>query len=45
MQNVFPKLSRTPGSVRWPGPGLGQHNQEVLAGILGMTEEEMAEAQ
>jgi formyl-CoA transferase len=45
MQNVFPKLSRTPGSVRWPGPELGQHNQEVLAGILGMTEEEMAEAQ
>lgn len=31
MQNAFPKLSDTPGAVRWPGPGLGQHTDEVLA--------------
>lgn len=33
MQNVFPRLSRTRGSVRWPGPELGAHTAEVLAGI------------
>ncbi|WP_293901226.1 CoA transferase [Phenylobacterium sp.] len=31
MQNAFPKLSATPGRVRWPGPTLGQHTDEVLA--------------
>jgi formyl-CoA transferase len=35
MQNVFPKLSETPGNVRWTGPGLGAHTQEVLADLLG----------
>lgn len=43
MQNVAPKLSATPGSVRMAGPELGQHNQEVYAGILGRTPEQMAE--
>lgn len=33
MQNVFPRLSRTTGTVRWPGPALGQHTEEVLAEI------------
>ncbi|WP_028278898.1 CaiB/BaiF CoA-transferase family protein [Arthrobacter sp. H5] len=33
MQNVFPRLSRTTGTVRWPGPELGQHTEEVLAEI------------
>lgn len=31
MQNVFPRLSRTPGQVKWAGPALGQHTDEVLA--------------
>ena len=26
-----PRLSRTPAHVRWPGPRLGQHTDEVLA--------------
>jgi formyl-CoA transferase len=39
MQNVAPKLSRTPGSVRWPGPELGEHNDEIFRGVLGMSEE------
>jgi formyl-CoA transferase len=30
MQNAFPKLSRTPCRVRWPGPALGAHTDEVL---------------
>lgn len=33
MQNVFPRLSRTGGTVRWPGPELGAHTAEVLARI------------
>jgi len=33
MQDVFPRLSRTRGTVRWPGPELGAHTEEVLAGI------------
>jgi len=30
MQNAFPRLSETPGSVRWPGAALGAHTREVL---------------
>jgi formyl-CoA transferase len=30
MQNVMPRMSRTPGSVRWAGPRLGEHNEEIL---------------
>ena len=37
MQNAFPKLSETPGSVRWPGPILGEHTNKVLA-EMGLTE-------
>lgn len=36
MQNVFPKLSETPGSVRHPGPELGEHNKNVYRGLLGL---------
>ena len=33
MQNAFPRLSETPGGVRWPGPALGEHTREVLEGL------------
>jgi formyl-CoA transferase len=36
MQNVFPKLSLTPGSVRHAGPELGEHNNQVFADVLGL---------
>lgn len=36
MQNAFPKLSDTPGKVRWPGPTLGQHTDEVLGALPGV---------
>ena len=36
MQNVVPKLSATPGSIDWSGPTLGEHNDEVFGGILGL---------
>jgi formyl-CoA transferase len=43
MQNVFPKLSRTPGKVRWPGPTLGQHTDEVLGARAGCSAERLVE--
>ncbi|MCC7258557.1 MAG: CoA transferase [Gammaproteobacteria bacterium] len=45
MQNVAPKLSATPGSVRSPAPDLGQHNREVYQGLLGYSDERFAELQ
>jgi len=39
MQNAFPKLTDTPGGVRWPGPTLGEHTDAVLADVAGMTAE------
>ena len=38
------KLSKTPGSLRTPAPTLGQHNDEVCRDILGMNDDEIAEA-
>jgi formyl-CoA transferase len=36
MQNVAPRLSATPGAVRHAGPDLGEHNADVLGGLLGI---------
>jgi len=43
MQNVVPKLTETPGEVRWTGPALGEHNEEVYGGVLGMSDEQREE--
>jgi succinyl-CoA--D-citramalate CoA-transferase len=43
MQNVVPKLSETPGRVERTGPGLGEHNEEVYGGVLGLSAEEQRE--
>jgi crotonobetainyl-CoA:carnitine CoA-transferase CaiB-like acyl-CoA transferase len=41
MPGIVPKLSDTPGEVRWQGPQLGEHTASVLA-ELGMSEEDIA---
>ena len=41
MQNAFPKLSETPGEVRWPGPDLGAHTEAVLTEKLGYSAERL----
>lgn len=42
MQNVFPKMSKTQGEIRWPGnTTLGAHNQEVYGGELGIEDAEL----
>ena len=42
MQNVLFRLSETPGEVKWSGPRLGEHNEEVY-GELGIDEERLEE--
>lgn len=37
---ILPRLSKTPGATRWPGPSLGSHNAEVLGELLGLSEAE-----
>lgn len=39
--NLVPRLSDTPGAVRSLGPALGQHNDEVYKGLLGIGDDEL----
>jgi crotonobetainyl-CoA:carnitine CoA-transferase CaiB-like acyl-CoA transferase len=41
MQNVIPKMSKTPGRVRFAGGQLGEHNHEVYTQRLGLSTEEI----
>lgn len=43
--NVCPRLSDTPGSIEWLGPTLGEHNTEVLKGLLGLSDADIATLQ
>ena len=36
MHTVVPRLSETPGEIRWPGGRLGQHNREVFEADAGL---------
>jgi formyl-CoA transferase len=41
---IVPKLTRTPGAVRWSATwDEGSHNQDVYGGLLGLTDDELAE--
>ena len=38
-----PRLRGTPGVIRGPGPDLGAHNDEVYAGWLGVSADELTD--
>ena len=38
---LVPRLEDTPGKTQWPGPALGEHNEEILGGRLGYSRDEM----
>jgi crotonobetainyl-CoA:carnitine CoA-transferase CaiB-like acyl-CoA transferase len=39
--NLVPRLSETPGEVRWLGPALGAHNDAVYRDMLGLDDGEL----
>jgi len=44
MPGPIPHLSRTPARVEWLGPArVGQHNEEVYGGLLGLSSAEIAQ--
>jgi crotonobetainyl-CoA:carnitine CoA-transferase CaiB-like acyl-CoA transferase len=40
---IVPHFAGEPAAIRWPGPAVGAHNDEVLQGLLGMSAGEVAE--
>ena len=38
---IIPRLSDTPGETKFPGPELGQHNNEILKDVLGLSVDEI----
>ncbi len=43
MQNVMFRLSETPGRIRWAGRRLGEDNEAVYSGLLGLSRERLHE--
>jgi crotonobetainyl-CoA:carnitine CoA-transferase CaiB-like acyl-CoA transferase len=39
---IVPHVPEAPGTVRWTGPRIGAHNDEVYGGLLGLPEAEIA---
>lgn len=42
MPGIIPKMSATPGQIKWTGPVLGEHNEQVYNEILNISPEEYA---
>jgi len=43
MTGVVPRFAGTPGTIRHPGPQLGEHTDEVLNELLGLDEADLAQ--
>jgi crotonobetainyl-CoA:carnitine CoA-transferase CaiB-like acyl-CoA transferase len=41
MPGLVPKLSATPGQIKWYGGSIGMHNEEIYSGLLGLSAEEI----
>ena len=41
MHNVVPRLSDTPGDIKWAGGAIGEHNVDVYRSELGLTGDEI----
>ena len=39
---IVPKVPDDPGAIRWAGPAVGAHNEEVFGGMLGLSASEIA---
>jgi len=39
---IVPYIPESPGAIRWAGPELGEHTEEVLMGLLGLNEKEIS---
>ncbi len=39
---VVPRLSATPGEIRWLGEGVGAQNEDIFKGLLGLKDDELA---